>query len=166
MKSDANYFVPDDEKGGYRYIGKYYRFGETGEALKNKKRAFLLCAILALTAFLLAGFADAGETRAFYVGIPFVFSLLPAGFGLAAAFDTLRADEAMTYPRYRGGPKRLALCARAGAVLSAVSLAGCAYLKARSGAAGLFFPLYMLVMLLSFSAMWAIYARDPARAVD
>ena len=165
MRSDAKYYTPDEEKGGYRYIGKYYRFGATGELLKNRKRAFFLCAILSFVVFLLAGFADAGETRAFYIGLPYVIGLLPAGFALAAAFDMLRAEETMTWPRYRRGPKRLILCARAGTILTAITLAGCAYLKARGGAVALFFPLYVLVMLLGFAATWVIYARDPARPV-
>jgi hypothetical protein len=165
MRGDAKYYVPDDEKGGYRYIGKYYRFGTAGDGLKLKKRTLFLCAILSLAAFLLAGFADMGETRAFYIGLPYVFSLLPAGLGLAAAFNTLRAEEWMTYPLYRRGPKRLILCARAEAILSAISLAGCAYLKARGGAVGFLFPLYLLIILLSSVAAWVIYERDPARPV-
>ncbi len=164
MRNDAKYYVPDEEKGGYRYIGKYYRFGFTGDRLKNRKRAFFLCAVLSLLAFLLAGFADAGETRAFYVGLPYVIALIPAGFSLQAAYDTLRAEESMVYPRYRRGPKRLVLCARAGTLLSLVSLAGCAYLKSRGETVGLF-PLYVLVMLAAFAASWAIYAKDPARPV-
>jgi hypothetical protein len=166
MRSDAKYYEPDGEKGGYRYIGKYYRFRASGDALKLKKRALFLCAALALAAFLLAGFADAGETRAFYVGIPYVLALLPAGFCLASAYDILRAEETMTYPRYHRGPQRLILSARAGALLTLVSLAGCGVLKLRGGTVALAFPLDLALQLAAFGAVWAIYARDPACPVD
>lgn len=165
MRSDAKYYAPDEEKGGYRYIGKYYRFGATGERLKRKKRAVFLCALFPFAAFLLAGFADRGETQALYVGLPYVISLLPAGFGLAAAFDLLRAEESMTYPRYRRGPRRLILCAVSGTILSAFGLIGCVFLRVRGGAVGFYFPLYLVIMLLAFGASWLIYARDPARPV-
>ncbi len=165
MKSDTKYFVPDDEKGGYRYIGKYYRFCATGGRLANRKRGFFLCALLALVTFLLAGFSDAGETRAFYIGLPFVISLIPTGFGLAAAFDTLRAEESMTYLRYRSGPKRLILCARVGAVLTLITLVGCAYHGVRGGMVMPYFPLYISLMFLAFAAQWVIYVRDPAQPV-
>ncbi len=165
MRSDAKYYEPDEEKGGYRYIGKYYRFRATGDGLKLKKRALFFCAVLALTAFLLAGFSDAGETRAFYVGLPYVIALLPAGFCLAAAFDILRAEESMTYPRYRRGPKRLIFSARAGVILTLVSLAGCGVLGLRGGTVALSFPLDLVLQFAAFGAVWAIYARDPARPV-
>jgi hypothetical protein len=81
------------------------------------------------------------------------------------AMHVTRAGEAMVYPLYRRGPKRLILCARAEAILCAISLAGCAYLKARGGAVGFLFPLYLLIILLSSVAAWVIYERDPARPV-
>lgn len=166
MRGDAKYYMPDEEKGGYRYIGKRSRFSQTGEKLRFFKRACLLLALAAPGAFVLAGILEAGETRAFYVGLPYAAALLPAGLGLEAAFRTLRAEASMTVPQFRRGPKRLMLCARAGAILSAMAIVGWIVRAARGGAVSCGFFLPVCLMLAAFGGIWALCARNPVLPVD
>ena len=166
MRGDAKYYVPDEEKGGYRYTGKHHRFSRSGKELRLFQRACLLLALAAPGAFLMAGILEAGEPRVFYVGLPYAAALLPAGLGLEAAFRTFRAAEVMTVPQFRRGPKRLMLCARAGAILSAVTIVGWIVHAARGGAARFGFFLPVCIMLAAFGGIWTLCARNPAPPVD
>jgi hypothetical protein len=164
MRKYAKYYQMDETTGEYRYVGPHYRFSQSGDALRKRKRLFLAYALAALAAFLGAGLTDAGETRAFYIALPYALSFLPAAFGVSAALGTLRLGARMTLPQYRRGPARLIACARGACVLGLILVLGSILHAVLVGGGTAAFPAFGALMCASGALSWRMYAADPPRA--
>ena len=148
MRKDANLYQPDENSGGYEYIGAYYDFPIKGAELKRKKIIWLALSALALLAYLGAGLLDVRVTRAAYVVIPYALSLPPLGYGLAGALALIGMGERLTVPQWKRGARRLLRASAGATVLLTLTFLGAGICMARTGAAELGFPACALLAAL------------------
>ncbi len=91
----------------YTYSGEYYGYGREGKEAGRVKAGYAFFAAWILISYLLAAFSNATGNKIPYIGLTFLFALLPLFYFCAGIITAMTQGERMTYRGYCGSYRRI-----------------------------------------------------------
>ncbi len=107
----------------YTYSGEYYGYGEEGKESGKVKRGYALFGAWILISYLLAAFSNATGNKIPYIGVTFLFALIPLFYFCVGVGYAMMQKEKMTYRGYYGSYKRILRSAKAMLVILVIPCA-------------------------------------------
>ena len=139
------------------YKGPLYYFEMEPGGLKNAKIFLLTNSLLSACLFVLMSFAGDKAVRIYYVGIPYMFLIVPAFYSCVDATKFLMRDKPMERMHYEGSFMHLISWAFASMIFSGAAIIGDIIFLIKSESLPLFefffTPLAALLFLSSFVSL-------------